>query len=76
MKPGTPPQGGVFLWGRRTVLIDAAGKAIAAGISGSRTRVTMDGKPADRSAIKVGMTCRVTLSSPGAKEATAVDCKG
>jgi tripartite-type tricarboxylate transporter receptor subunit TctC len=62
--------------GGRTVTIDVAGKAIAAGISGSRTKVTMDGKPADRSAIKAGMTCRVTLSSPGAKEATAVDCKG
>jgi tripartite-type tricarboxylate transporter receptor subunit TctC len=62
--------------GGRKVTIDAAGKAIAAGVSGSRTKVTTDGKPADRSTIKVGMTCRLTLSSPGAKEATAVDCKG
>jgi hypothetical protein len=36
----------------------------------------MDGKPADRSAIKAGMTCRLTLPTPGAKEATKVDCKG
>ncbi len=62
--------------GGRSVTVNAGGKAISTGISGSRTKVTVDGKAAKRDAIKEGMTCTVTLPSPGAKEAMKVDCKG
>ena len=60
--------------GGRKVSIDAGGKTITAGISGSRTKVTVGGKAADRGAVKVGMRCTITLPTPGAKEATKVDC--
>lgn len=60
--------------GGRKVSIDAGGKKVTTGISGSRTKVTVAGKPADRGAVKVGMRCTITLPTPGAKEATKVDC--
>lgn len=59
--------------GGRKVWIDHDGKAVSAKISGSRTRITLAGKAAKRSAIRTGMTCRITYPGPGA-EATRVDC--
>jgi tripartite-type tricarboxylate transporter receptor subunit TctC len=61
--------------GGRKITVDAKGKKVSAGISGSRTKVTVGGKDAKRSAIKAGMTCAISLP-PGSKEATKVDCKG
>ncbi|HEX9809095.1 MAG TPA: hypothetical protein VGC25_05775, partial [Alphaproteobacteria bacterium] len=52
----------------RTVTI--AGKDIK--ISGSRTKVMVGGKEADRGAIKAGMTCTADVDSG---EAKMVDCK-
>jgi hypothetical protein len=40
-------------------------------ISGSRTKVTIGGKPGDRGQIKVGMTC----DAKGSGTAKTVDCK-
>lgn len=62
--------------GGRAITVSAGGKDVAAAISGSRTKVTIGGKSAKRDAIAVGMTCTVTLPSPGAKEAVKVDCEG
>lgn len=60
--------------GGRRVWIDYKGKEVRAKISGSRTKITLNGKKAKRKAIKVGMKCRFTYPKPGA-EATNVDCK-
>ncbi|MDX1483615.1 MAG: hypothetical protein R3229_03955 [Alphaproteobacteria bacterium] len=60
--------------GGRQIVIDLKGKNVMAKVSGSRTKVTIDGKAAKRSAVKVGMTCTFTYPAPG-EEAKQVDCK-
>jgi hypothetical protein len=50
------------------------GKVFAGEISGSRTAVSIGGKKASRSAVKVGMNCTVTTDK-GAKEAKTVTCQ-
>lgn len=50
------------------------GKEIKTKISGSRTKITVGGKKAKRSKVKVGMTCTFSVPKLGA-EATNVDCK-
>ena len=61
--------------GGRRIVIDYKGKNVTAKVSGSRTKVTVDGKKAKRKAVKVGMTC--TFTYPGAgQEAKNIDCKG
>ena len=47
------------------------GKKVKAKISGSRTKITIDGKKSKRKAIKKGMIC---TPGPG-EEAKNVDCK-
>ncbi len=60
--------------GRRISIKLKSGKVVSAKISGSRTAITVGGKKAKRSAVKVGMTC--TFTYPGAgQEAKKVDCK-
>ena len=46
-----------------------------AKISGSRTKVTIDGKAGDRGAIKVGMTCTADLKGKSGSEAKTVSCQ-
>ncbi len=58
----------------RRIWIDYKGKEVMAKVSGSRTKVTLNGKKVKRKAIKVGMTCKFTYPKPG-KEAAMVDCK-
>ncbi len=61
--------------GNRRVWIMYKGKEVRAKVSGSRTKVTVNGKKVKRKAIKIGMTC--TFIYPGAgKEAKKIDCKG
>ncbi|MDH3239773.1 MAG: hypothetical protein OEO83_03820 [Alphaproteobacteria bacterium] len=61
--------------GGRSIVIDFKGKGVTAKVSGSRTKVTVNGKKAKRKAVKVGMTC--TFTYPGAgQEAKMIDCKG
>ncbi len=45
-----------------------------AKVSGSRTKITLNGKKVKRKAIKLGMTCQFTYPKPG-EEAAMVDCK-
>jgi tripartite-type tricarboxylate transporter receptor subunit TctC len=52
----------------------ADGKTYKATISGSRTKVTIGGKKADRAALKVGATCAISSYKSG-DEASAIDCK-
>ncbi len=60
--------------GGRRILIMYKGKEVTAKVSGSRTKVTLNGKKVKRKKIKAGMTC--TFIYPGAgQEATNVDCK-
>ncbi len=61
--------------GGRRIFISYKGKDVKAKVSGSRTKVTVNGKKAKRKAIKVGMTCTFTYPGPGS-EAKKVDCKG
>ncbi|MPY69776.1 MAG: hypothetical protein GEU92_06795 [Alphaproteobacteria bacterium] len=56
--------------GGRTIHWDAGGKTGSAGISGSRTKITVAGKAAKRSALKVGMTC--TIDYKGATTSSIV----
>lgn len=58
----------------RRIWIDHKGSEVMAKISGSRTKVTLNGKKVKRKAVKVGMNCQFTYPKPGA-EAAMVDCK-
>ncbi len=60
--------------GGRSVVINYQGKDVTAQVSGSRTKVTVNGKAAERKDVKVGMTCTFTYPAPG-QEAKNVDCK-
>lgn len=60
----------------RNLTLDAKGKPVTTGVSGSRTKVFIGGKAADRKDVKAGMECTFELATPDAKEASKVDCKG
>jgi len=60
--------------GGRQVVIDAKGKNHAAKVSGSKTKVMIDGKKAKRGAVMAGMTCTVAYYGPGT-EAKELSCK-
>jgi hypothetical protein len=60
--------------GRRLELKDKAGKKIKTKLSGSRTKVTVAGKKAKRSKIKVGMVCELTFEGSGS-ESKLVACQ-
>ncbi|MBK17271.1 MAG: hypothetical protein CMM52_00320 [Rhodospirillaceae bacterium] len=60
--------------GGRRIWISHKGADVMAKVSGSRTKVTLNGKKVKRKKIKVGMTCKFTYPKPG-KEAAMVDCK-
>jgi tripartite-type tricarboxylate transporter receptor subunit TctC len=60
--------------GGRRIFIDYKGKEVMAKVSGSRTKITLNGKKVKRKAVKVGMNCQFTYPKPG-DEATMVNCK-
>ena len=60
--------------GGRRIVINYKGKDVTAKVSGSRTKVTLNGKKVKRKKIKVGMNCQFTYPKPGA-EAAKIDCK-
>ena len=47
----------------------------SAKISGSRTKVQINGKAGDRADIKVGMTCMADLQGASGSEAKSISCK-
>lgn len=59
--------------GGRDLKILHQGQSVEAKISGSRTKVTVNGAPVKRDAIKPGMTCEITYPGPG-EEATTIKC--
>jgi tripartite-type tricarboxylate transporter receptor subunit TctC len=74
-KDETPPtKGTIAEWdGRAKMKLKASdGKMVDAGVSGSRTEITIAGQKADREKLKVGMTCEVV--GPAGGEATKVAC--
>ncbi len=60
--------------GGRKIFIDYKGKEVFASVSGSRSKVSIAGKSADRGQVKPGMTCTFTYLKAGG-EAKAVDCR-
>jgi tripartite-type tricarboxylate transporter receptor subunit TctC len=64
---------GVKRKGRR-LEFSLKGKPVTIRVSGSRTKVTIAGKKAKRSAIKAGMTCKITHLGPNSR-AKKVACK-
>jgi tripartite-type tricarboxylate transporter receptor subunit TctC len=59
---------------RKIVLKLDGGKTFTAGVSGSRTKIKIDGKDGAREALKVGMACAVAAAGDG-QEASSIDCK-
>jgi len=59
----------------RRIIITVGGKELTAKVSGSRTKITVNGKKAKRKKVKVGMTCTFTWPRANS-EAKRVDCKG
>jgi len=57
----------------REITIDAGGTEIMSKISGSRTKVTINGQEGDRANIIVGMECITDVENSG-DEATTFDC--
>lgn len=60
--------------GGREIVLKYKGKDVGAKVSGSRTKLTLNGVSAKRSAIKAGMNCTFTYPGPG-QEAQRIDCK-
>ncbi|MGE0651761.1 MAG: ABC transporter substrate-binding protein [Alphaproteobacteria bacterium] len=60
--------------GGREVVFMVSGKKESAGVSASRTKLTVGGKTARRTALKPGLSCNVTYRGSGS-EATAIACK-
>jgi tripartite-type tricarboxylate transporter receptor subunit TctC len=54
---------------------DGAGKTVKSKISGSRTKITINGKKAKRKALKVGMACDITYKPGKRNEPTVMKCK-
>lgn len=59
--------------GGREIVIDSKGHNMAAKISGSHTKVMIDGKKAKRGAVTAGMTCTFAYYGPGT-EAKELSC--
>lgn len=58
----------------REMYLMHGGTEVSAKVSGSRTRITLGGKPAKRGDVKVGMNCAFVYLRAGA-EAREVNCK-
>ena len=60
--------------GRKVVFKLKDGKTFTAGVSGSRTKVKVAGKDAQRDDLKVGQNCAFAAPADG-QEASLIDCK-
>lgn len=58
----------------RQILFESGGETVTASVSGSRTKVMIDGAEGKRKNLTVGMACTVTYNPSGEMEATLVDC--
>lgn len=60
--------------GSKLTLVEKGGKKIKARVHRRRTKITINGKKAKRSAVKAGMTCEMVYEGSGS-EATKLNCK-
>ena len=60
--------------GSKLTLVEKGGKKVKARVHGRRTKITIDGKKAKRSATKAGMTCEMEYEGSGS-EATKLNCR-
>ena len=60
--------------GGRQIVIEHQGKPVSANISGSGTKVTINGQKGDRGAVTAGMTCTFVYTGPGT-QAQELECK-
>lgn len=51
------------------------GKTIQSKVSGSRTKITIGGKPGKRKSLKPGMACEIDYKAGGNNEPKTIDCK-
>ena len=58
----------------RQISFETGGETVTAKISGSRTRVVLNGSDASRSDLATGMRCTVTYAPDGEREATVIEC--
>ena len=61
--------------GGKQIVFDKGGEDVTASVSGSRTKVMIDGADGKRGDLTVGMACTVTYNPSGEMEASLVDCK-
>ncbi|MEE8084026.1 MAG: tripartite tricarboxylate transporter substrate-binding protein [Alphaproteobacteria bacterium] len=61
--------------GRWVTYKDGAGKTVKSKISGSRTKITVNGKKARRKTLKVGMSCDITYKPGKRNEPVTMECK-
>ena len=69
-----------MLWAGLPVHYSAAGFAgmplLKSKISGSRSKVTINGAEADRKDLKQGMVCAITYKPGDKNEPTTMECEG
>jgi tripartite-type tricarboxylate transporter receptor subunit TctC len=61
--------------GRWVTYKDGSGKSVKSKISGSRTKITVNGKKVKRKALKLGMSCDITYKPGKRNEPTMMKCK-
>jgi len=59
----------------RKISFSHNGKTINSKVSGSRTKITVGGKPAKRKSLKPGMACEIDYKAGGNNEPKTIDCK-
>ncbi len=60
--------------GKNITFKDAGGKAIESKVSGSRTKITIGGKEANRKNLQAGMACDIVYKPGGNNEPISMDC--
>ncbi|MGE0651416.1 MAG: Bug family tripartite tricarboxylate transporter substrate binding protein [Alphaproteobacteria bacterium] len=61
--------------GRSITFVDADGKTVASKVSGSRTKIEVAGKTANRKELKAGMTCDIAYTPGTNNEPKTIDCR-
>ena len=60
--------------GKNITFNDAGGKEIKSKVSGSRTKITIGGKEANRKSLQAGMACDIVYKPGGNNEPISLDC--
>ena len=61
--------------GRYIVFTGASGKKVKSKVSGSRTKIKIAGKKANRKKLKTGMKCKIDYKPGGRNEPKTLDCE-